>query len=192
MKYRKLIKLFLILTFGLNIIQPVIAGQIAYDENNYVKVTLNEKKLHSRLAQKYDGYEYTIHNIYNEPVKIQSINIWNNANAAVAYLSVKQSGKETAGSVMKKGLKYAVPTLSLSVIATGAAVPFCVFGNRTGNNNAQKEALNFDTKPKESFILQAGEKRIVKTMAMKKHSPVFTMIFLNPITDENMDFRLAI
>lgn len=192
MKYRKLIKLFLIFVLSLNIIQPVIAGQIAYDENNYIKVTLNEKKLHSRLAQKYDGYEYTIHNVYNEPVKIQSINIWNNANSAVAYLSVKQSGKEIANAVMKNGLKYALPTLSLSVLGSGVAIPFCVMCNHSGNNNAQKEAVKFDTKPKEAFVLQVGEKRIVKSMAMKKHSPVFTMIFLNPITDENMDFKLAI
>lgn len=192
MKYTKLIQIFMLICFGFNVSLPVFASQLTSDENNYLKVTLNDKKLHSRLAQKYDGYEYTIYNVYNEPVKIQSINIWNNANAAVAYLSVKKTGKETSNNVMSKGVKYALPTLSLSVFASGAAVPFCLLSNRTGNNNAQKEAANFDTKPKEAFVINPGEKRVIKTMAMKKHSPVFNMIFLNPITDENMDFKLAI
>lgn len=190
MKYTKLILSLILICFCFNVSLTVFAGQLTSDENNYLKVTLNDKKLHGRLAQKYDGYEYTIYNVYNEPVKIQSISIWNNANAAVAYLSVKKTGKETANAVMSKGFKYALPTLSLSVLASGAAVPFCVLSNRTGNNNAEKEATNFDTKPKEAFVINPGEKRVIKTMAMKKHSPVFSMTFLNPITDENMDFKL--
>lgn len=192
MSLSKLIKIFTIICIGANILLPASAEQLMADQNNYLKVTLNDKKLHSKLAKKYDGYEYTIHNVYNEPVKIQSITIWNNANAAVAYLSVKKTGKETANEVLSKGAKYVLPTLSLSLISSGIAVPFCVLGNRTINNNAQKEAENFDTKPKEAFIIEPGEKKVIKTMAMKKHSPVFNMIFLNPITDENMDFKLSI
>lgn len=192
MKLSKLIKILTIICISTNILLPAVAQQLTVDQNNYLKVTLNDKKLHSKLANKYDGYEYTIYNVYNEPVKIQSITIWNNANAAVAYLSVRKTGKETANEVLSKGAKYALPTLSLSLISSGIVIPFCVLGNRTINNNAQKEAANFDTKPKEAFTIAPGEKKVIKTMAMKKHSPVFNMIFLNPITDENMDFKLSI
>lgn len=159
-------------------------------ENNYLKITKEKKFLKSRLNTLYDGYEYCIKNITDGNVVIKRIDIWSNASAKVAYLSVKQTNKTAAAQTFEKGKKYAVRTLGLSLIAYGFASPFSAISNDIGNTNAEKEANFYDKQNIIDYKLKPNESIHIKTMAMKRHSPVFKLIFVNPITDDNMDILL--
>lgn len=157
------------------------------DENDYLKIEKFSKPLKSRLSNVYDGYEYMIKNNYDKPVLIKRIDIWYNASGKVAYLSVKKSNKTAATETFSKGKKYASRTLGLSLIPYAFAVPFSAIMNDIGNANAEKEAEYFDKKQISDYIVNPKEKLVIKTMAMKRHSPVFKLIFVNPITDEKME-----
>lgn len=167
-----------------------LAQPINTEENNYLKITRNQKQLKSKLSYNYDGYEFEIKNIGNEDITIKTISIWYNANAKVAYLSIKKDNKTAAKETFAKGKKLALRTFGLSLIPYGIAAPFSAIKNDIVNCNAEKEATNFDKKISDNHTLQKGETISIKTMAMKKYTPIFKLTFINPITDENMDMFL--
>lgn len=159
-------------------------------ENNYLSVNKKQCLLKSRLNNLYFGYDYKIKNISNDNVLIKRIDIWSNASSKVAYLSVKKTNKTAISETLSKGKKYAVRTLGLSLIAYGIASPFSAIANDVGNTNAEKEANEYDKENIFDYKLKPNEVLRIKTMAMKRHSPVFKLVFVNPITDENMDLLL--
>lgn len=185
-------KIFAVIHFFMLLCLPVFANSFDENtsENDYLKIEKNTKQLKTRLSNLYDGYEYTIKNLYEKPVVIRRVDIWYNASGKVAYLSVKKTNRQAASETFSKGKKCAVRTLGLSLIPYAIAAPFSAIGNDIGNANAEKEANLFDKKQITNYTLNPKEKVLIKTMAMKRHSPVFKLIFTNPITDENMEMFL--
>lgn len=173
----------------------LFASNISYaepvvDENNYLRVQRVTEKLHSRLVEQYNGYEYEITNKYTMPITIQAVSLWGNASAKVAYLSVKRTGSEAIELSREKARDIALQTLSLSLVGNILATPFVVLSNNIGNNGANKEAELYDKRPYNSFVMQPDEKIIIKTMAMKKRPPSMKVTYKNPITDENMNIEI--
>ena len=174
----------------LNLPASARVNETNHIENNYVKIEKKQICLKSRLSTVYNGYIYNITNISDNIILIKKIDIWSNASGKVAYLSVKKTNKTAASETFTKGKKYAVKTLGLALIAYGIASPFSAIANGIGNSNAENEANEFDKKNIIDYKLKSNETLTIKTMAMKRHSPVFKLIFVNPITDENMDLLL--
>ena len=168
----------------------VVFAEPVVDENNYLRVQRVTEKLHSRLAEQYNGYEYEVTNKYTMPITIQNVSLWGNASAKVAYLSVKRTGSEAIEDSRAKARDIALQTLSLSLVGNLLATPFIVVSNNIGNNFADKEAEAYDKRPYNSFIMQPDEKIVIKTMAMKKRPPSMKVSYKNPITDENMIIEL--
>ena len=160
------------------------------ESNNYFTIERESKNLHSKLSEIYTGYEYKIKNIYTEPVIIQNIDIWNNATAQVAFLSVKKPNSQAAKQTMQKGFEYALPTLTTSVIFSAIAVPFTVANNNLKNKGAQNEAQRFETKHIKNYTLKPNQELIIRTMAIKKYVPLLRVVFQNPLTDENMTLEM--
>lgn len=186
---KKILALFLMIIFlSLNI--PCAMATTKTEENNYLKVERKTRHLHSRLSKKYTGYEYTVKNIYNEPVEVKGISVWDNASGKVAYLSVKRTGVRAAVETMGVGVALALPTLTLSLIGSVVAVPFIIVGNQIGNIGAKQESQRFDKITEESVKLKSNEEFTVKTMALHRHAPSMRIIFVNPITDETMNLEL--
>lgn len=185
-------RILVVASMLLSISLPVWANSADknFDENDYLQIEKTTKQLKSRLSSTYDGYEYLVKNVYAQPVIIKRIDIWYNATGKVAYLSVKKTNKTAAGETFAKGKKYAVRTLGLSLIPYAIAAPFSAICNDIGNSNAEKESEEYDKKQIVDYIIKPSEKLSIKTMAMKRHSPVFKLIFVNPITDENMEMFL--
>ena len=187
MKNKVIAAILLLLFF--NIYSSAYAQTIS-DENDYIKAVMDSKELHSRLGEMYTGYDCVIKNVYNKPVTIQNITIWDNANSTVAYLSVKRTSEDTAKSTIAAGKPLALPTLGLSMLASTAAVPFTLIGNKIGNSNAQKEAKHYDKIMSAKTTLEPNEQVTIKTMALKKYIPYVRITFLNPLTEENMVLEL--
>lgn len=184
-------KLFSILILSICLIQlPVFATSEDSVENNYLKIDRTEKQLKSRLGNIYNGYEFTIQNLAQENITIKRTEFWYNANGTVAFLSVKKDNKTAASQTFEKGKKYASRTLGLSLILYGIAAPFSAIKNDIGNANAENEAKSFDLITLNNKTIEPNEKITIKTMAMKRHRPVFKLIFINPITDEYMNMIL--
>ena len=160
------------------------------EQNDYIKIEQTTRHLHSRLSKKYTGYDYTIKNIYKTPVTIQSVSVWDNANNKVAYLSVKRTGMRAATETMGVGIALALPTLCLSVVGAAVAVPFIIAGNQIGNVGANQEAHRYDKMQTEPVTLKPQEKIELKTMALHRHAPSMRIVFVNPLTDENMSLEL--
>src|SRR5574344_7103 len=158
-------------------------------ENNYIKAQQVTRHLHSRLSKKYTGYDYTIKNIYTQPVTIRSISIWDNASSKIAYLSVKRTGVRAAAETLGTGLALALPTLTISLIDSAVAVPFIIIGNQFGNVGAKRESKRYDKIPDSSVILAPNQEIKIKTMALRLHSPSMRIIFVNPLTDEDMNIE---
>ena len=156
------------------------------EENNYLSLKRTSKHLHSRLSKEYTGYEYELKNIYDKPINIQSISVWNNASSQIAYLSVKRTGARAAAETLSTGVALALPTLTLSLIGSVIATPFIIVGNQIGNIGANKEAKRYDKRQNSAFTIQPKEEIVFKTMALHRHKPSVKVMFTNPITDENM------
>ncbi len=185
-------RFFSILLFFLIIFNCAIPGFAALktEENDYIKITQQSETLNSRLAQSYTGYVFTIKNIYNEPVFIKSVTFWNNANAKIAYLSVKQTDKEAASKTFQKASDIALPTLGLSYLGSLFVVPFSILSNKVGNNGVQKEAKEFDKTSLKEYTLKKNEQITLKTMVLNGHKPYFRITFKNPLTDEFMNMEM--
>lgn len=181
---KALISMFIFAVFLCNISTAIAEPKI--ESNNYITITREAKNLHSKLSEIYLGYEYKVKNIYNDPITIENIDIWNNANAQIAYLSVKKQNKEAAKQTLQRGLDYALPTLSTSIILSVFATPFTIVGNNCSNKNAQKEAQHYQTNPIKNYTLKPNQEITIRTMAIKKYAPLFRVIFKNPLTDEDM------
>lgn len=160
------------------------------EKNNYIKAERKTRHLHSRLSKTYTGYDYEIKNVYNQPVKIQGISVWDNATGKVAYLSVKRTGVRAAAETLAAGTALALPTLTLSLIGAVVAVPFIIVGNQIGNVGANQEAHRYDKLHNEPVELKPNEVIKFKTMALHRHAPSARIIFVNPLTDENMELEL--
>ncbi len=160
------------------------------EENDYIKIERKTRHLHSRLSKKYTGYEYTIKNVYKEPVLIENISIWDNASDKVAYLSVKRLGARASAETIAAGAALALPTLTLSLIGSIIAVPFIVVSNAAGNVGANQEAKRFDKQAELPAEIKTGNRLELKTMALHRHSPSMRVTFKNPITDESMNLEL--
>lgn len=187
---KKNISILLVLFLLFNMFFAPAYSAVKTEENNYLKIERKSKDLNSRLAEKYTGYEYTITNIYQEPVEIKSINVINNATGQIAYLSTKRTDSQAAKDMINKGKKYALPTLSLSLIGSVIAVPFAVLNNKIGDKGAQRESERFDIGTQKPETLKPGKKLTFSTMALKKYSPYMRLVFKNPITDEDMTMEL--
>ncbi len=186
---KKLLSVMFIFILCINSILPVTA-KTKTEENDYIKINRTTRHLHSRLSKDYSGYDYTIKNIYKTPVTIQSISIWDNASGKVAYLSVKRTGLRAAAETMGAGIGLALPTLCLSVVGAAVAVPFIIVGNQIGNIGANQESKRYDKMQTEQVTLNPHEEISLKTMALHRHAPSMRIVFINPITDENMDLEL--
>lgn len=160
------------------------------EQNNYIKIEQTTRHLHSRLSKKYTGYEYTIKNTYKEPISIESISLWDDASGKVAYLSVKRTGLRAATETLGAGLAFALPTLTISLIASAVAVPFIIISNQIGNIGAIQESNRFDKKVLKSVKISPKEEIKFKTLALHRHAPLLRVVFKNPITDENMELDL--
>lgn len=183
---KKLTSLFFVFLLICNLSLPAFAKSTS-DSNNYIKITQTTKHLHSRLSKKYTGYEYTIKNVYKEPVEIDSISIRDNASGKIAYLSIKRTGGAAAVATLSTGAALALPTLTLSLIGSVIAVPFIILGNGVGNVGANQEAKRYD-KQLETVVLKPKEEVVFKTMALHRHPPLIRIMFKNPLTDEIMPF----
>lgn len=183
-----LASLFLTIMF-FNMSIPAFA-KTKTEENNYIKIEQTTRHLHSRLSKKYTGYEYTIKNIYKDPVTIESISLWDDASGKVAYLSVKRTGLRAASETLGVGVALALPTLTVSLIASAVAVPFIIIGNQIGNIGANQEGKRFDKKVLKSVTLSPKEELKFKTLALHRHSPTLRVVFKNPLTEENMELDL--
>ena len=181
--------LFVVLMLFYNAFIPALC-KIKSEQNDYIKIEQTTRHLHSRLSKKYTGYDYTIKNIYKTPVTIQSVSVWDNANNKVAYLSVKRTGMRAAAETMGVGIALALPTLCLSVVGAAVAVPFIIAGNQIGNVGANQEAHRYDKMQTEPVTLKPQEKIELKTMALHRHAPSMRIVFVNPLTDENMSLEL--
>ena len=185
-KTASLIILFMML---FNIAYPAFS-MTKTEENDYLKIERKSRHLHSRLSKKYTGYEYTIKNIYNEPVTIENVSIWDNASDKVAYLSVKRLGVRASAETLAAGAALALPTLTLSLIGAVIAVPFVIVSNAAGNVGANQEAKRFDKQATLPAEIPVGSYIEFKTMALHNHHPSARVTFKNPITDENMNLEL--
>ena len=165
-------------------------ASVITEQNDYLKAQMEAKELHSRLSQTYTGYECIIKNIYDKPVTIDNITVWDNANSTVAYLSVKKTGKDAANEMFESGKNIAVPTFGLSLIGSALASPFAILSNRIGNNNAQKEANKYDNIISSKTTIEPGKEIQIRTMALKRYIPYVRITFVNPLTDENMVLEL--
>jgi hypothetical protein len=181
--------LFVVLMLFYNAFIPALC-KTKSEQNDYIKIEQTTRHLHSRLSKKYTGYDYTIKNIYKTPVTIQSVSVWDNANNKVAYLSVKRTGMRAATETMGVGIALALPTLCLSVVGAAVAVPFIIAGNQIGNVGANQEAHRYDKMQTEPVTLKPQEKIELKTMALHRHAPSMRIVFVNPLTDENMSLEL--
>lgn len=161
-----------------------------FDENNYLLLQETNLKLKSNLSNDYNAYSYVLLNKYDKPVVIQNVYIWNNSNGKVAYLSTKQNSKELVNNVINQGKKYALPTFSLSLFGSVFAVPFVAVKNHIANNKMEKEANDFVILQKFPLELKPNQKLTMKTLALNKHHPSIRVVFVNPITDENMSLQL--
>ena len=177
--------LFLCISFML----PAFAT-IKEEENNYLIAQRESRNLHSCLKEMYTGYEFTIKNIYSKPIQIQSINVWDNASATVAYLSIKKSSKEAAINTISKGASYALPTLTLSFWGGLIASPFSAAKTSLSNKNALKESEKFDKPDIKPFELKPNETYKFKTLALNKRAPSMRLVYKNPLTDENMNLEI--
>lgn len=186
---KKILLPICIIILGASIITPAFAA-VKEAENNYLIASRETKELHSKLNNSYKGYEYEIKNIYSKPIQIQAINVWDNASATVAYLSVKTSSKQAALDTISKGASYALPTLTLSFWGSLIASPFSAAKNSMSNKNALNEAEKYDKPQIEAFELKPDEKYKFKTLALGKRAPSMRIIFKNPITDENMNLEM--
>ena len=166
------------------------AASIEEEENNYLYAQRESIPLHSRLSDLYTGYEFTIKNIYSKPVTIKSINVWDNASAKVAYLSAQKSSKEAAVNTIKNAAAYTLPTLTLSLFCGIIAAPFSAAVNSIANKNALKESEKYDIPQIKQFELQPGKTYKFKTLALNKHTPSMRLIYVNPLTDENMNLEI--
>ena len=177
--------LFLLFNTNLSVFAAVITEQ-----NDYIKAQIESKDLHSRLSQTYTGYEGVIKNIYDKPVTIDNITVWDNANSTVAYLSVKRTAKDAANDVFSTGKNIALQTFGLSLIGSAVVSPFAMLSNRIGNNQAQKEAQKYDKIISAKTTIDPGKEITIRTMALKKYVPYIRITFVNPLTDENMVLEL--
>lgn len=185
---KKLLSLFCISLMLLNITYPAFS-RTKTESNNYIKAQQTTRHLHSRLSRKYTGYDYTIKNIYKEPVTINGISIWDNAAGKVAYLSVKRTGVRASAETLGAGTALALPTLGISLVLSAVAVPFIIVGNQIGNIGANQESHRFDKMMAEPVILKPHEEITIKTMALHRHAPSMRIIFVNPLTEENMELE---
>lgn len=174
--------------FGNNFL-PVWASSIV-EENNYIKTERQTIKLHSKLNNLYTGYEFSIKNIYSEPVKITNIFIWDNASGKVAFLSVKKSSKKAAGEFITQGMEYAIPTLTLSFWGALFVSPFVALKNSFSNSQAKRESKKYNNLTFSNIQLKSGETYKIKTLALKKYNPLIRIMFINPITDEKMNIEI--
>lgn len=156
------------------------------EENNYLSLKRTSRHLHSRLSKDYTGYEYKLKNVYDKPINVQSISVWDNASSKVAYLSVKRTGARAAAETLGTGVALALPTLTLSLIGSVIAVPFIIVSNQIGNIGANQEAKRYDKRQDSSFTINPKEEIVFKTMALRMHKPSVKIVFTNPITEENM------
>ena len=164
--------------------------EVKVSENNYLKIERKQEILNSRLSEKYNGYEYNIVNKYDETVIIKNINFRDNANAQIAYLSVKKAKEDIKAEAFEKANKNSIKTLGLSYITTIAILPFKQIGNNIGNRNAQNESQEYDKKSCYEIKLEPNKNIQLKTMALKNYKPKLKLIYKNPITDENMPLEL--
>ena len=186
---KKFIALICILTLNFSMCLKA-AALTKTEENDYIKLERKTRHLHSRLSKDYTGYDYIIHNVYNEPVTIQSVSIWDNATSKVAYLSVKRTGARAAAETLGAGVALALPTLTLSLIGSVVAVPFILISNQIGNISANQEAQRYDKQLQAATTINPQESIELKTMALHRHAPSIRLIFVNPLTDENMELLL--
>lgn len=156
----KKITTLIIFSFFIICSSLIAFAQTKIEENDYLKIECTPKQLQSRLGEIYIGYEYKIKNIYIEPITIRKVNIIGNANAQVAYLSVKK-----------------IPS-------------FFAISTKIGNKNAENEANNFDIILKNETIVKPNQVIILKTMALNGHLPSLRLTYKNPLTDEDMDLYL--
>ena len=186
---KKIVYLICVFVFAVTNIIPAFAG-VKEEENNYLIAQRESVRLNSRLADLYTGYEFAIKNIYTKPVKIITIQLWDDASAQVAYLSAKKNSKDAAKRTIAKGASYALPTLTLSFWGGLIVAPFSAACNSLANKNALKEAKKFDKPQIKEFELKAGETYKFKTLALNKRAPSVRIIFVNPLTDENMNLEI--
>lgn len=182
---KKLLSLICLTVFALNSAMPAFCGTKT-EENNYLKIKRTSKHLHSRLSKEYTGYEYEIKNIYNEPVTLETVSFWDDASGQVAYASVNHSAMTTARKTLGKGLEFAIPTLTISLIGSVVVLPFAIIGNHFGNSGAKKESQRFNKQNIQPTQLKPNEEIVLKTLALRNHKPSMRLGFKNPITDEIM------
>ena len=187
---KKIFSLVCLISLILNVFSVQVFSMTKSEENNYLKIERKSRHLHSRLSKKYTGYEYTIKNVYNEPVILENISIWDNASDKVAYLSVKRTGARAAAETIGAGVALALPTLTLSLIGSVVAVPFIIMSNAIGNVGAGQESRRFDKKCELPVEVKDNDSVTIKTMALHKHAPSIRVTFKNPITDESMNLEL--
>lgn len=159
-------------------------------ENNYLQISRQDKQLHSRLAEKYMGYEYLIKNKYNEPIQINQVFLRKNATAQIAYLSIKIPEQDIKNNAYEKAKENSIKTLGLSYVTTFITLPIKQMKNNKGNNKALKEAEKFDKKPTQTTTLEPNQAFEIKTMALKRYKPILNIFYKNPLTDETMKLEL--
>ena len=135
MKNKVIAIILLLLSF--NIYSSAFAQTIS-DENDYIKAVMESKELHSRLGEMYTGYECVIKNVYNKPVTIQNITVWDNANSTVAYLSVKELQKIRQKQQFLQENRLHCRLSDCQCLQTTATVPFALIGNKVGNSMHKK------------------------------------------------------
>ena len=64
-------KIFAVINFFMLLCLPVFANSFDENtsENDYLKIEKNTKQLKTRLSNLYDGYEYTIKNLFRQNVE---------------------------------------------------------------------------------------------------------------------------
>lgn len=159
-------------------------------QNNYLKIERNEQELNSRLNEKYKGYSYKITNIYNTDIELSQTILRKNANAQIAYLSVKIPEQDIKNETFENARKNALKTIGLAYLGAITTLPFKQISNNIGNKNAQEEAEKFDKTITKQTTLKKGASLEIRTMALKKYKPILLLIYTNPITDENSKLEL--
>lgn len=151
--------------------------------DNFLTVNKNSRHLHSRLSKHYVGYEYIIKNKSKDPVEITAMSLTDNVTGEAAYLSIRRTGLAASTAVLTTGVALALPTLSLSLIASAVAVPFILVGNVFGNIGAKQDSKRYSKDLNEN-ILQPKDTVKFTTLAKRFSSAKLKIIYKSPLTGE--------
>src|SRR5574344_145645 len=170
---KKFLSLFCLSVFICTMAMPSFAS----DHDDYIKINKDTMHLRSRLSKQYTGFGYSIKNISNEDICIETISLKDSVTGQAAYLSLKRSSLAEAAGTIGTGLVYALPTLTLSLWGSIILAPIKMIGNSLGNTGAKQEGKRYDTAIPTQLTLKPNNSVKIKTLGVHRNPPTITIIY---------------